>query len=359
MAERTDGTLEKLRQAIDALDEELVALLNSRARLSDQIGALKREAAASSFVPERESEVLGRVLRANAGPLSEEHLRAIYREVLSASRELQRRPRIAYLGPAATFSNQAALEFFGAACEYLPKPTFADVFAAVQGGQADCAVVPVENSIEGPVQQNLDLLAEGGARVCGEITIPVAHFLLARAPRERVRLVYSHPQAAAQCRRWLADNLPGRDVVHVTSTARAAEQAAAEEGAAAVATRLAAETYGLDVLAENIQDYGSNFTRFFVIGLQPSQQPTGRDKTAICFSIRDRVGALRDVVQVFAEAGLNLSSIQSRPSRRRAWDYLFFIEADGHAADPTVAEALRAVEQHCVFLKVLGAWPVP
>lgn len=359
MAEQTDADIEALRRAIDAADDELVALLNRRAQLSDQIGKLKRAVEAPPFVPERESEVIGRVLRANAGPLQVEHLRAVYREILSISRELQRRPRIAYLGPAATFSNQAAVEFFGAACEYLPRSTFGDVFAAVQGGQADLGVVPVENSIEGPVQQNLDLLAEGEARVCGEITIPVAHYLLANVPLDQVRLVYSHPQPAAQCRRWLVENLPGRDVIHVASTARAAEQAAAERGAAAVATRLAAETYGLDILAENIQDYGSNFTRFFVISMQASRQPTGRDKTAICFSIRDRVGALRDVVQVFADAGLNLSSIQSRPSRRRAWDYLFFIEVDGHAAEPLVAEALRTVEQHCVFLKVLGAWPVP
>ena len=169
----------------------------------------------------------------------------------------------------------------------------------------------------------------------------------------------SSASAAAQCRRWLSENLPGRDVLHVTSTVRAAEMAASENGAAAVAPHLAAEIYGLDVLAENIQDLSSNYTRFFIIGDKPSQQPSGRDKTAICFSIRDRVGALRDVVQIFAEANLNLSSIHSRPSKRRAWDYLFFVEVDGHAADPRVAAALREVEQHCVFLKVLGAWPLP
>jgi chorismate mutase/prephenate dehydratase len=237
-------------------------------------------------------------------------------------------------------------------------PTFPDIFAAVQGGQADCGVVPVENSTEGPVQQNLDLLAESEAQVCGEITIPVAQYLMARGALADIERVYSHPQAAAQTRRWLGEHLPGREVLHVTSTTRAAEQAAEEPGAAAVAPRLAAEIYGLEILAENIQDLSSNYTRFFVIGPQPSQQPSGRDKTAICFSLRDRVGALRDVVQVFAEANLNLSSIHSRPSKRRAWDYLFFIEVDGHAADPHVAAVLRDVERQCVFLKVLGAWPL-
>jgi chorismate mutase/prephenate dehydratase len=359
MAEQSQHELDELRRAIDGLDDELVLLLNRRAELSRQVGELKLGSEERVFVPEREAEVLARIRQANRGPLRDEHLRAIYREVLSSSRELQRPPRIAYLGPAATFSNQAALDFFGSASEYLPKSTFPDIFAAVHGGQADYGVVPVENSTEGPVQQNLDLLAEGEARVCGELTIPIGHFLLARVPLAEVRRVYSHLQAAAQCRRWLAENLPSSEILQVTSTARAAEQASHEDGSAAIAPRLAADIYGLDVLAENIQDIGSNFTRFFVISMQTSQQPTGRDKSAICFSIKDRVGALRDVVRLFADAGLNLSAIQSRPSRRRAWDYLFFLEVEGHAADPHVSAVLKAVEQQCVFLKVLGTWPVP
>jgi chorismate mutase/prephenate dehydratase len=358
-AEQFRHELDDLRRALDSLDEELVGLLNKRAELSRRVGQVKQGPEAPVFVPEREAEVFANVLQANRGPLHDEHLRAIYREVLSSSRQLQRRPRIAYLGPPGTFTNQAALEVFGSASEYLPQPAFPDIFAAVQRGQADYGVVPVENSTEGPVQQNLDLLAEGEAQVCGEVTLPIAHFLMARCPLPGVRRVYSHPQAAAQARRWLAEHLPGREVLHVTSTTRAAEQAAEEAGAAAVAPRLAAEIYGLEMLAENIQDLSSNYTRFFVIGAQPSQQPSGRDKTAICFSLKDRVGALRDVVQVFAEANLNLSSIHSRPSKRRAWDYLFFVEVDGHAADRHVAAVLREAERQCVFLKVLGTWPLP
>jgi chorismate mutase/prephenate dehydratase len=361
VSEQTPQELIEIRVEIDAIDDELVRLLNRRAELSLRVGALKKGSQARIFVPEREAEVYANVMRANRGPLRPEHLRAIYRELLSGSRSLQRAPRVAYLGPPASFSSQAATEFFGASSEYLPRPTFADIFVSVQGGEAEYGVVPVENSIEGPVQQNLDLLAEGEARVCGEITIPIAHFLMAREPLAlpEVKRVYAHPQTDGQCRRWLASNLPAAEVMHVTSNTRAAELAQSESLAAAISPRQAAEIYGLTVLAENIQDFTSNFTRFFVIGESPSQRPSGRDRTAICFSIRDRVGALRDVVTVFADASLNLSAIQSRPSKRRAWDYLFFLEIEGHVADPHVAATLRAIEQHCVFLKVLGAWPVP
>lgn len=361
MTEQFQHELIELRLELDALDDELLRLLNSRARISLRVGEVKRGTPVRPFVPEREAELLERLQRANRGPLPNAHLVAIYRAILSSSRALQRAPRIAYLGPPASFSNQAALAVFGESSEYLPLPAFADVFAAVQGGEADCGVVPVENSIEGPVQQNLDLLAEGQIQVCGEVTIPIAHFLMAKAPTTlpEVKKIYVHPQTDGQCRRWLAANLSGKEVVHVASNTRAAELAAVEPGAAAVSPRSAAEIYGLEILAENIQDQANNYTRFFVISTRPSERPSGRDKTAICFSIRDRVGALRDVISIFSDAGLNLSAIQSRPSKRRAWDYLFFVELDGHAADPHVAEVLAAVEQHCVFLKVLGAWPVP
>jgi chorismate mutase/prephenate dehydratase len=361
MAEQFQHELEALRREMDAIDVRLVKLLNERARVSLRVGALKQQADAAPVLrPEREAMVVAQALAANSGTLRPDHLRAIYREVLAASRDLQRRPRIAFLGPPATFSNQAALEFFGSANDYLSYSTFPEIFTAVQGGTADCGVVPVENSIEGPVQQNLDLLAESDLQVCGEITIPIAHFLMA-APGlglAEIRRVYAHPQTDGQCRRWLASNLPGRDVTHTTSNIRSAELAAAEPGAAAISPRSAAESHGLCILAENIQDSSSNFTRFFVIARQASEQPTGHDRTAICFSIRDRVGALRDVVEVFATAGLNLSRIQSRPSKRRAWEYLFFVEVDSHPADPRLESALRDVERHCVFLKLLGAWPV-
>ena len=355
-----DQALEALRRGIDELDEQIVGLLARRMELSRRIGAAKRAeqgADAAVFAPAREAELLERLagLAPGIGP---DHLRAIYREVLSASRAVQRPPRIAFLGPRATFGHQAALERFGAAAEYVPAATNPDVVSEVERGAADFGVLPIENSTEGPVGESQDRLVETDLKVCDEITIAVAHFLLARGPIDQVRTVYSHPQAAAQCRRWLAQHLPGRDVVHVPSTGLAAERASQEPAAAAIATRLAGEVFGLDVLAGNIQDATHNYTRFWVVGPKMSERPTGRDKTAVVFSIRDRVGTLRDVAGVFSDAGISLSAIQSRPSRRKAWDYVFFVELRGHAADARVQEALRAAEQHTVFLKVLGAWPL-
>ena len=350
--------LEALRRGIDDLDAQIVELLSRRSELSRRIGALKQGEGAAVFAPAREAELLERVTRLGAGALPPEHLRAVYREILSASRALQRPPRIAFLGPRATFGHQAALQRFGSAAEYVPAATNPDVIGEVERGAADFGVVPIENSTEGPVGETQDRLVETELKVCDEVTIAVAHWLLARCAMADVRTVYSHPQAAAQCRRWIAQHLPGRDVVHVASTGLAAERAARESGAAAIATRLAGEHFGLDVLASNIQDVSNNYTRFWVVGPRMSERPTGRDKTAVVFSIRDRVGALLEVVQVFARAGISLSAIQSRPSKSKAWDYVFFFELRGHAAEPHVQAALGEVEQHTVFLKVLGAWPL-
>jgi len=350
--------LEALRRGIDDLDAEIVELLSRRAELSRWVGALKQGQGEAVFAPAREAELLERVIRLGAGALRPERWRAIYREILSASRALQRPPRIAFLGPRATFGHQAALQRFGAAAEYVPAATNPDVIGEVERGAADFGVVPIENSTEGPVGETQDRLVETELKVCDEVTITVAHCLLARCAVEDVRTVYSHPQAAAQCRRWIAQHLPDRHVVHVASTGLAAERATQEPGAAAIATRLAGEHFELDVLASNIQDVSNNYTRFWVVGPRMSERPTGRDKTAIVFSIRDVIGTLHDLAGVFADARINLSAIQSRPSRRKAWDYVFFVELLGHAAEPHVQAALRAAEQHTVFLKVLGAWPL-
>jgi chorismate mutase/prephenate dehydratase len=358
MEEQRQPDLNELRAAIDELDDELVRLLNRRSELSVQVGRTVGSDKPQVFAPEREAQVLARVAMQNTGPLEPEHLEAIYREILSASRSLQRTLKVAYLGPEATFTHQAALGRFGSAAEYVPVPTIPEIYTEVARGATDLGVMPAENTTEGPVLQTLDMLAEGELRISGEITIPVAQFLLSRSPMERITRVYSHPQAVAQCQRWLAANLPGRDVLHISSTSKAAQLAAEEEGAAAISTQLAAEVYGLDVIAGNIQDFSSNYTRFYVVGPRMSERPTGRDKSAIMFSIRDRVGALRDMLEVFGAAGVNLTSIHSRPSRRRAWDYVFFVELSAHANDPTVSAVLKEAEQHCVFLKVLGAWPV-
>jgi chorismate mutase / prephenate dehydratase len=350
--------LETLRREIDELDGQIVALLARRAELSRRIGAAKQDRGTAVYAPAREAELLARVTRLGAGTLKPEHLRAIYREILSASRDVQRPPRIAFLGPRATFGHQAAMERFGAAAEYVPAPTNPDIVAEVERGAADYGVIPIENSTEGPVGESQDRLVETELKVCDEVTIAVAHFLLARCPLNQIRTVYSHPQAAAQCRRWLAQHLAGRDVVHVASTGLAAERASQEAGAAAIATRLAGEVYGLEVLAGNIQDASHNYTRFWVIGPRMSERPTGRDKTAIAFSVHNRAGALREVLAVFADAGISLSAIQSRPSKQQVWEYVFFIELLGHADEPHVRQALQAAEEHTIFLKILGAWPL-
>jgi chorismate mutase/prephenate dehydratase len=311
-------------------------------------------------VPDREAAVLANV-QAAKGPLGPDAVASIYREILSTSRALQGPTRVAHLGPPATFGHQAALERFGSAALFEPCPSHAEVFAEVEKGAADYGLVPFENTTEGPVNEVLDRFVDTPLQVCAEVTIPIAHALMSRAAGlAEVSRVLSHPQAAGQSRGWLNGHLPGVAVEATTSTVRAAELAAQDEAGAtaAIAPRLAAEVYGLNVLADNIQDLAGNVTRFLVLAHAPSERATGRDKTLAVFSIRDRLGALRDVADCFASNQVNLSSIQSRPSKRRAWDYIFFVEMDGHLSEPRVTRALREAQEHAVFLKVLGAWPV-
>jgi chorismate mutase / prephenate dehydratase len=357
-------TLESLRARIDALDEQLAQLLQERARLSLLVGQTKTAGDSSAvevFVPHREAEVLSHV-QAVSGPLDTDALARIYREILSTSRALQRPIRVAHLGPAATYGHQAAIERFGSAAEFVACQTHADVFASVEKGAAEYGLVAFENSSEGPVSEVLDRLVDTPLQVCAEISLPIAHALVSRAGSlKEVKRVLSHPQAAAQARGWLAEHLPEASVEPATSNGRAAELASQDASAtvAAIGPRLAAEVFGLNLLAENIQDLPANMTRFLVLGGRPSEAPSGRDKTAVVFSIRDRVGALRDLTDAFASNDVNLSSIQSRPSRRRAWDYVFFIELEGHVSEARVQRALRKAEEHTVFMKVLGSWPVP
>lgn len=353
-----DERLKALRAEIDAVDQQVAELLQRRARISLEVGAAKQAHDAAVFAPAREVEVLAHVQTVE-GPLPAAALAAIYREVLSASRGLQRPLRIAHLGPAATFGHQAAREKFGSSSEFEPCPTNTAVIDAVERGRADFGLVPFQNSTEGPVSEVLDRLVDTPLQVCAEITIPVAHCLMSRERElSRIARVLSHPQASGQSRGWLQAHLPGVPVEPASSTGGAAEIASREPGVAAVAPRIAAEVFGLNLLAEGIQDVAENFTRFFVLGRAPSERPTGSDRTAVVFSIRDRVGALRDLTDAFASHGVNLSSIQSRPSRKRVWDYVFFVELVGHIQEERVAKALRQAQEHTVFLKVLGSWPV-
>ena len=355
------GSLADLRERIDALDVQLARLLQERAKLSRLVGLSKTDAESPIFVPHREAEVLANV-QSVPGPLPPHALASIYREILSASRALQRPTRVAHLGPAATFGHMAAIQRFGSAAELLPVATHSEVFTTVEKGAADYGLVAFENSTEGPVNEVLDRLVETPLQICAEVSLLVAHTLLSRGSELRsIKRVLCHPQAAAQARGWLAEHLPGVAVLPATSNAKAAELAAQDTTGtiAAIAPHLAGEVYGLNVLAENIQDVPGNMTRFLVLAQTPSETATGHDKSAVVFSIRDRVGALRDLADAFASNEVNLSSIQSRPSKRRAWDYVFFVELEGHISELRVRRALRKAEEHTVFLKVLGSWPVP
>ena len=347
-----------LRGAIDELDARMVALLQERAELASRIGAVKRSGDQPTYVPARERDVLERVAAlGNGGLLKSEHLVAIYREIISACRAVEQPLRVAYFGPAATFTHQAAIGRFGHAAQLIPVETIPDVFGETQRGKADFGVVPVENSTEGPVHPTLDTFIDSDLKIRSEITLPIRLHLLSRTTLDAITTIYTNPVAFGQCRQWMTRNLPGRTIVEVVSTARAALTAADDATGAAVAPELAAEEYGLEVVARDIQDLSSNYTRFYVIGQPAPGAPTGRDKTAVAFSIRDHVGALRDAADVFARRSINLSSIQSRPSRRRAWDYVFFVELAGHEADPILGEALAELNRQCAFVKVLGSWP--
>jgi len=348
--------IDDLRRKINELDGQLVRLLNERTELALAIGRLKQQAGGEVYVPAREKEVLERVAAQNAGPLPPEALQAIYREVMSAALALERPVAIAYLGPPATFTHQAARARFGGSVGYVACETIGDVFAAVEKRSADYGVVPIENSTDGAVTHTLDQFVETPLKICAEIYLPVAHHLMAPGPRAGLRRVYSKPEVFGQCRRWLHENLPGVEQVPVSSTARGAELAAREPESAALASRLAAELYGLSLLAEDVQDLGGNTTRFLVIGRRYGP-PTGGDKTSVLFAVKHRVGALYAALATFKQHGLNLTKIESRPSRTKAWEYYFFVDFEGHADDEPVQRALAELGEHCTLMTVLGAYP--
>lgn len=345
------------RRQMDEIDRRLVALLSERAALSLAIGRIKAGNGGSTYAPERERFVFDHVLGLNQGPLSAEALKDIYQAILAASRALQRPLHIAYLGPAGTFTHEAAERRFGSSVTYLPTRSIPEVFAAAEKGHADYGVVPVENSTEGVVTHTLDMFVDSELKVCAEISLAVSQHLLSNSGLAEIARVYSHPQAIAQCRGWLMQNLPAAELVEIASTSRAAQMAAGEPGSAAISTETAARLYGLEVVARRIEDNAANFTRFLVIGPKMSQR-SGSDKTSLIFSIKDRVGALHDALDVFLRHSINLTKIESRPSKRKAWDYLFFVDFIGHPEDERVAAALAALSQECVLVKVLGAWPL-
>lgn len=353
--------LSDIRKRIDSLDEQILRLLNARADCVHEVGELKRAEGLEIYAPEREEKVYSSLVERNerlGGRLPEGAVRAVYREIMSASLALEKDLRIAYLGPEATFTHQAARSKFGASVKYQPQASITDVFDAVVRGQADYGVVPVENSWEGAVNHTLDMFIDSEAQVCAQVLLRIEHHLLAHGPLEAVRKVYSHPQAFGQTRRWLRANLPGAEYVEVSSTTRAAEIASREPHAAAVAGRLAGELHGLPELESAIQDSPENTTRFLVIGQRPSP-PSGNDRTSLMFSVPHEPGALYRALEPFCSQKINIGKIESRPSRRRAWEYCFFLDVDGHASEPAMQEVLNALRGRCTLVKILGTFPVP
>lgn len=344
------------RKAIDHLDAQLIKLLNERTRHVLAIGEQKLKAGQEIYAPHRERAVLARVCRLNHGPITNESLEAIYREVMSSALSLEKSMKIAYLGPEATFTHQAAIRRFGSSLQYASQKTIADVFTEVSKNRAEYGVVPVENSTEGVVTHTLDMFVDSDLKIVAQIVLPVQHCLVSNSPRSQIRKLYSHPQSLGQCRGWVQNNLPRIEIIETSSNARSADLAAKEKGAAAIAGILAAEKYGLDILEYDIQDNAANATRFLVLGRKCSP-PTGRDRTSIMISITDRVGALYRALSAFRRYRINMTKIESRPSKRKAWEYFFFIDCDGHLEQPKVQKALAHLGEHCNFVKVLGSFP--
>ena len=348
--------LKELRENIDRLDTRIVELINERYKYVLDVGKWKNRRLSAIYVPEREKSLLDRLVRLNQGPMPEKTLRAVYHEIMSGALTLERPLKIAFLGPQATYTHQAAMAKFGHSVEYEPEHSIADVFRDIETERADYGCVPVENSTEGAVNYTLDMFLDSNVEICAEILFAIRHCLLSKGPREEIKRIYSHFQSFGQCRSWLLRNLPQVELVEVGSNTKAAELAVGEKGAAAIAGRLAAEIYGLNIVEENIQDSSNNTTRFLVLGKQ-QPAPTGQDKTSLCFAIGDRVGALYDSLLPFKHGDVTLTMIESRPSRQRNWEYFFFIDLLGHRDDPNVKAAVAELTGMCRFVKILGSFP--
>ena len=344
------------RKAIDKLDAQIVKLLNERTKHVLHIGEIKVKAGEEIYAPHREQAVFNRLAKLNDGPITNESLRAIYREVMSSALSLEKSLTIAYLGPEATFTHQAAIQKFGASLRYAAQKTIADVFAEVSKNRADYGVVPVENSTEGVVTHTLDMFVESDLKIVAQIVLRIQQCLISRFRREQIKKFYVHPQTLAQCRLWLQKNFPDAELIETSSNARSAEFAAREKNSAAIAGVLAAEKYQVPILDHDVQDNSANATRFLVLGRQCSPA-TGKDRTSLMISIAHEVGALHSALSAFRRFKLNMTKIESRPSKRKAWEYFFFVDCDGHQTDRKVANAIAYLEKECNFVKVLGSYP--
>jgi chorismate mutase/prephenate dehydratase len=348
-------TLKKLREKIDALDARLVKLLSERARLAQQVGHVKQGAAV--YRPEREAQILRRVAELNPGPLPDRALQRVYTEIMSACRALEDKMTVAYLGPEGTYSQEAAIKHFGGAVPTAACASIDEVFRRIEGGAAGYGVVPVENSTEGAVGRSLDLLLSTPARVCGEVMLPIRQCLMSKTKSlSAIRKVYSHTQSLAQCQGWLSRHLPHAETIAVVSNAEGAKMAARERGAAAIASKTAAALYGLQLLARNIEDEAKNTTRFLVIA-EHDAAPSGRDKTSLILSTRNVPGAIHELLTPLAANGVSMSKLESRPARTGLWEYVFYVDIEGHAKDANVTRALAELERNASLFKNLGSYP--
>jgi chorismate mutase/prephenate dehydratase len=348
--------LEKLRDKIDDVDAKILGLLNKRAKVVLNVAHLKQDMGAKFYVPNREQKIVDRLKRLNKGPFPDDALRPLFREIMSASLSLEEPLKVAFLGPEATFTHLAGLRHFGSSVAFEPLSSIRSVFESVDTKAAEFGIVPIENSNEGIVSYTLDLFMEYDLMINAEVLLEVSHNLLSKSgDMKKVKKIYSHPQAAAQCRGWIESNLPSIPVLEASSTAKAAEMAAADSKIAAISSELAAKLYDLHFVAKSIEDSRRNYTRFLVIS-QESPSKSGKDKTSIMFSIKHKAGALFDILTPFKKAKINLSKIESRPSKRKAWEYIFFVDMEGHYEDANVKKAIEGMKKNCLFLKILGSY---
>ncbi len=349
-------SLDDLRNRIDEIDAQLVKLLNERAQVVVEVGKLKSRTDGPIYAPDREKQVLAKIRKANEGPLPDRTLVAIWRELMSGSFVLEKPLRIAYLGPAGSFSHTAAMLKFGQSVEYEPLADIRSIFDEISKGHCDLGLVPIENSTGGGVIETLDALIDTDVKVCAEVLMAIHHNLLANCPLQEVEKIYSKPEVFAQCRNWLTATFKEAKTIPAASTARAAQMASEEAHAAAIGSKVAAELYGLKMICENIEDIANNITRFLVVSREDAR-PTGEDKTAILFSTAHKAGALADVLEVFKKYNINLTNIESRPSKKRGWEYYFFVDFLGHHTEERVQIGMEESRQHCLQLSILGSFP--
>jgi chorismate mutase/prephenate dehydratase len=352
-----DKQLNNLRKKINQTDEQILNLISERAHLAKEIGTIKKKYKIAPYAANREKIIHQRLEKLNHGPLGNENLRTIFGEIISACLSLEKTLNIAYLGPEATFSHQAALQQFGRSPHLIPLPTIEGVFKEVEKKYCDYGVVPIENSTGGSIYRTLDMFIDSPLKICSEISLEVSLYLLSSGSQiKNIKKIYSHPQALAQSSYWLSRYLPNIPIKEASSTAQAAKKAKEDPSVGAIASKLAAKMYDLKILQSHIEDNPQNFTRFWVISHHIPEK-SGQDKTSIMFSIKNKSGALHKIIYPFAHHGINMMKIESRPLKNSPWEYLFFVDVDGHITDTKLKKALKETEKMVKFLKVLGSYP--